>query len=65
MSIIGFIFQLVFIYIIIRVLWAVFGAKRPRRSNDRSAPENAKPKRFNTSGKDVADAKFEDIKEKD
>ena len=60
MSIVIFLFQIVFLYIIIRVLWAFFGG---RRQTSRTESAKPKPKRFNTDGKDVADASFKDIKD--
>jgi hypothetical protein len=62
MSFISLLFQLVFIYVIIRVLWSVFRGKRKPQEpvNDGKKQQ----RRFDVKGKDVADADFEEIKGK-
>lgn len=62
MSLIGFVFQIVLIYLVVKLVWGLLQPKGGRqRTEDRTG--RTATKRFDAHGESISDAEFEEVKE--
>ena len=62
MSLIGFVFQIVLIYLVAKLVWGLFQPKAGRPKTE-SRTDRTATKRFHPHGESISDAEFEEVKE--